>query len=132
MTARRERLPGDGVPLEALVWGDGPRVALLLHGFPDDPGSWAEVAEGLASDGLRVVAPWLRGYGPNERPAPGGYGLEAVARDAVALAAGGDVLLVGHDWGRRSPTPPRPWRRRGSGPWSACRFPRCGRSCPAS
>jgi pimeloyl-ACP methyl ester carboxylesterase len=37
---------------------------LLLHGFPYDPWSYVAVADGLAAAGGRVVAPYLRGFGP--------------------------------------------------------------------
>ena len=42
---------------------DAPPV-VLLHGFPDDVHAYAEVAPALAAQGLRVLVPWLRGYGP--------------------------------------------------------------------
>lgn len=47
------------------TWGtsEGPPV-LLLHGFPDDARSWDIVADGLAEAGYRVIAPYLRGFGP--------------------------------------------------------------------
>src|SRR5205823_13072216 len=44
-------------------------------------------------------APWLRGYAPS--PIVGPYDLDTLAADAVALIdrLGGQVDLVGHDWG---------------------------------
>ena len=41
---------------------DGPAV-LLLHGWPYDIHSFAEVAPLLAASGYRVIVPYLRGYG---------------------------------------------------------------------
>ena len=41
---------------------DGPAV-LLLHGWPYDIHSFAEVTPVLASAGYRVIVPYLRGYG---------------------------------------------------------------------
>src|SRR3954453_3278129 len=41
---------------------DGPAV-VLLHGWPYDIHTYAEVAPILASAGYRVVVPYLRGYG---------------------------------------------------------------------
>ena len=41
---------------------DGPAV-LLLHGWPYDIHSYAEVAPLLAAQGYRVIVPYLRGYG---------------------------------------------------------------------
>ena len=41
---------------------DGPAV-LLLHGWPYDVHSYAEVAPLLATEGYRSIVPHLRGYG---------------------------------------------------------------------
>ncbi|MFU7548248.1 alpha/beta fold hydrolase, partial [Pseudomonas paraeruginosa] len=41
---------------------DGPAV-ILLHGWPYDIYSFVDVAPALAAQGLRVIVPWLRGYG---------------------------------------------------------------------
>jgi len=41
---------------------DGPAV-ILLHGWPYDIYSFADVAPLLASAGNRVIAPFVRGYG---------------------------------------------------------------------
>lgn len=90
--------------LDHAVWtlGDGPRLALLLHGFPDDPGSLVPLAEQLAARGFRCALPHLRGQGRSGRPADGDHSLASVARDAVGLIDaldGQDALLLGHDWG---------------------------------
>ena len=42
--------------------GDGPAV-ILLHGWPYDIHSYADVTPLLASAGYRVIVPYLRGYG---------------------------------------------------------------------
>lgn len=86
---------------------DGP-VAILLHGWPDDPVSWNAVAKGLVGAGRRVVAPYLRGFGPTrfrrrERPRTGD--LAGLAQDVLDLADGlgiGRFAAVGHDWGARA------------------------------
>ena len=41
---------------------DGPPV-FLMHGFPYDIHAYAEVAPLLAAAGMRVIVPYLRGYG---------------------------------------------------------------------
>jgi hypothetical protein len=41
---------------------DGPPV-ILLHGWPYDIYSFVDVAPLLASEGYRVIVPYLRGYG---------------------------------------------------------------------
>jgi pimeloyl-ACP methyl ester carboxylesterase len=87
-----------------LTWGpaSGP-LLLALHGFPDTAHTWRRVGPLLGDAGWRVVAPFLRGYGPSGIPSDGDYTVGALAADAVALHAslGGDdrSVVVGHDWG---------------------------------
>jgi pimeloyl-ACP methyl ester carboxylesterase len=50
--------PADGLPV------------LLMHGFPDDVRTWDGVAAPLAAKGYRVIAPYLRGYGPTRFLSP--------------------------------------------------------------
>ncbi|WP_317628661.1 alpha/beta fold hydrolase [Gordonia hankookensis] len=47
-------------------WGEGDRVAVLLHGMTTDSGSWWAVGPALAARGYRVVAPDLPG--PRRQP----------------------------------------------------------------
>lgn len=92
------------VQLRALVWGpdDGP-VAVCLHGFPDTAYGWRKVAPALAEAGWKVVAPFMRGYGPSSIPADGSYHVGALMDDALRLlqAVGptGRDVIIGHDWG---------------------------------
>jgi pimeloyl-ACP methyl ester carboxylesterase len=85
----------------------GPAV-ILLHGWPYDIHSFADVAQLLASRGYRVIVPYLRGYGSthflsdstmhNGQPA-------AVALDITALMDALDIrraILAGFDWGART------------------------------
>ena len=86
----------------ALAWGDpGAPLALVLHGFPDHPPSFAGIGERLAAAGYRAVAPYLRGYAPS--PSVGPYHVGQLARDVVDIAAvlspREPVRVVGHDWG---------------------------------
>jgi pimeloyl-ACP methyl ester carboxylesterase len=86
---------------------DGPTV-ILLHGFPYDVEAYAAVAPRLATRGLRVFVPWLRGYGPTRflSPATPRSGQQAVlAHDLLALMDALDIpeaLLAGYDWGGRA------------------------------
>jgi pimeloyl-ACP methyl ester carboxylesterase len=88
----------------ALAWGppDGP-LALCLHGYPDTAWTWRHLGPYLAGRGWRVVAPFMRGYGPSDLAPDGVYQVGALARDAIAMHAelGGEgrSVLVGHDWG---------------------------------
>jgi pimeloyl-ACP methyl ester carboxylesterase len=86
---------------------DGPAV-VLLHGWPYDIHSYAEVTAILASEGYRAIVPYLRGYGTTrflseETPRNGEQA--ALAVDAIALM---DVLeieqavIAGFDWGART------------------------------
>lgn len=81
---------------------------VLLHGFPDDAHAWDTVAPPLAAAGYRVLAPYLRGYGPTRFFDP------AAPRMAQQAAIGQDLLefmdalgldrvgLAGYDWGGRA------------------------------
>jgi pimeloyl-ACP methyl ester carboxylesterase len=86
---------------------DRPAV-ILLHGWPYDIHSFAEVAPRLAAEGYRVIVPYLRGYGStrflseatmrNGEPA-------ALATDVIALMDALKIqkaVLGGFDWGART------------------------------
>lgn len=95
------RASADGQTFVYRDSGDGPLV-VLLHGFPDTPGSWNGTAAALNAAGYRTVVPYLRGYHP-ETIVPGrGYGRQEISEDAIRLLdALGErtAVLVGHDWG---------------------------------
>ncbi|WNG88258.1 alpha/beta hydrolase [Mycobacterium sp. ITM-2016-00317] len=88
----------------ALAWGppDG-RLVLCLHGFPDSAWGWRKLAPLLAERGMRVVAPFARGYAPTGPAPDGDYHIGALMYDALAvhraLGAPDDAVLIGHDWG---------------------------------
>src|SRR5256886_6041631 len=87
--------------------GDGP-VVILLHGWPYDIHSYADVTPLLASAGFRVIVPYLRGYGTTRflSGATSRNGQQSVLGvDAVALmdALGiPDAIIGGFDWGART------------------------------
>ena len=85
----------------------GPPV-ILLHGWPYDIHSFADVAPLLAAKGYRVIVPYLRGHGTtrflssetarNGQPA-------AIALDVINLMDAleiGKAILAGFDWGART------------------------------
>jgi pimeloyl-ACP methyl ester carboxylesterase len=86
---------------------DGP-AALLLHGWPYDIHSYADVCPKLADAGYRVVIPYLRGYGTtrflsDETPRNGEQA--ALAVDAIALLDALEIdraIVAGFDWGART------------------------------
>jgi pimeloyl-ACP methyl ester carboxylesterase len=85
----------------------GPAV-LLLHGWPYDIHSYAEVTPALAAKGYRVIVPYLRGYGTTRflsAEAPRNGQQSVLAADAIALmdALGiGEAIIGGFDWGART------------------------------
>jgi pimeloyl-ACP methyl ester carboxylesterase len=89
----------------------GPRggpVVVLLHGWPYDIHSYAEVTPRLTEAGHRVIVPYLRGYGTtrflSEATIRNGE-QAALALDTVALmdALGIEKAIIGgFDWGARS------------------------------
>ena len=104
MTAiRTRRVESNGLDFEVAVCGDGPRFALMLHGFPECSYSWRHQMPLLAEKGYTVWAPDLRGYGGSDRPGRvRDYRMRNLVDDVAGLidAAGADeTLLVGHDWG---------------------------------
>jgi pimeloyl-ACP methyl ester carboxylesterase len=84
------------------------RVAILLHGWPYDIHSFAEVAPRLAAAGWRVIVPHLRGHGSTRflSSATMRNGQQAaVALDIVALMDELHVrkaVLAAFDWGART------------------------------
>ncbi|SIT35805.1 Alpha/beta hydrolase fold protein [Paraburkholderia ribeironis] len=89
----------------------GPRngpVVILLHGWPYDIYSFAEVTPLLVAAGYRVIVPYLRGYGPTrflsaDTPRNGQQAVVAV--DIIALMDALKIdkaVLGGFDWGART------------------------------
>jgi pimeloyl-ACP methyl ester carboxylesterase len=86
---------------------NGPAV-LLLHGWPYDIYSYAEVTPLLAQAGYRVIVPYLRGFGAtrflSDETARNGQ-QAALAVDALALLDALQIeraIVAGFDWGGRS------------------------------
>ncbi len=105
---RTRVVEANGIRFEVLEEGDGDRLALLLHGFPEHAVSWRHQMAPLASLGFRVWAVNLRGYGRTTRlPGLADYALPVLLADVAALInaataeglGSGGTVLVGHDWG---------------------------------
>lgn len=83
--------------------GTAPRLAMLLHGWPQTSLCWRHLIPELARN-YTVIAPDLRGYGESGFAA-GGYDKRSVAADLHELVrhVGFDraELVVGHDRGAR-------------------------------
>jgi len=97
--------------LDVAYLDEGPRTGppvVLLHGFPYDVHAFDAVTPLLVSAGCRVIAPYLRGYGPTrflsaETPRSGEQAV--LAHDLLALLdalAIDSAVLAGYDWGGRA------------------------------
>jgi pimeloyl-ACP methyl ester carboxylesterase len=81
---------------------------MLLHGWPYDIHSYAEVAPRLAAAGYRVIVPHLRGHGSTRflsADTPRNGQQAVIAADIVALMDAlkiDQAVLGGYDWGART------------------------------
>ncbi len=101
-TIQTLQVHANGLDFTVRELGEGPRLALLLHGFPDDADSMLPLAERLADAGYRCAAPFMRGYAPTSRPDDEDYHAATLGDDVGALITAlghDDALVVGHDWG---------------------------------
>ena len=81
---------------------------ILLHGWPYDIHSYADVASALAAKGFRVIVPYLRGFGATS------FKSASMVRNAQQAVLAADVValmnalriekavLGGFDWGARA------------------------------
>jgi pimeloyl-ACP methyl ester carboxylesterase len=83
-------------------------VVILLHGWPYDIHSFAEVTPLLVSAGYRVIIPYLRGYGTtrflSDKTMRNGQ-QSAFAVDTIALMDALKIqkaIVAGFDWGART------------------------------
>ncbi|MFD7100943.1 alpha/beta fold hydrolase [Streptomyces xanthophaeus] len=82
--------------LHTRTWGEGDRVALLVHGMMADHRTWRRVGPALAALGYRVIAVDLRGHGASGR---GEYTPAHYADDLVETLPAGAELALGHSLG---------------------------------
>ncbi|MEV3903887.1 alpha/beta hydrolase [Mycobacterium sp. NPDC050551] len=86
---------------------DGPPV-ILLHGWPYDVNSYADVSALLAGQGFRVIVPYLRGFGTTRFLSADTLrnGQQAaLAHDVISLMDALQIpaaILGGYDWGGRT------------------------------
>src|SRR5947207_14823164 len=81
----------DAGPLSVGYAEAGPsdgRPVILLHGWPYDIHSYAEVTPLLAAEGYRVIVPYLRGYGTTR------FRSDATPRNCQQSALAVDVVAV--------------------------------------
>jgi pimeloyl-ACP methyl ester carboxylesterase len=86
---------------------EGP-VVFLLHGWPYDIHSFADVVPLLAAAGYRVIVPYIRGYGPTRFLSSGTFRNgqpAALARDLIDMMDALRIpraIVAGFDWGGRT------------------------------
>jgi pimeloyl-ACP methyl ester carboxylesterase len=86
---------------------NGPAV-ILLHGWPYDIHSYADVAPLLSAKGYRVIVPYLRGYGTTRFLSSETFRngqQSALAVDAIAFMDALKIqkaIIAGFDWGART------------------------------
>jgi lipase len=99
MQLRLLNVPVDGGDLRVLLWGNGKRVAVAVHGITASAMSWQAVARHMPPD-WTLAALDLRGRGYS-RELPGPFGLDRHARDVTAVLRhfGGRPVLAGHSMG---------------------------------
>lgn len=82
--------------------GDGEKLIVFLHGFPEFWYSWRNQLKAL-SDEFTLVAPDLRGYNWSDKPIYSAeYKIDEVADDILGLIrhfGREQAAIVGHDWG---------------------------------
>ena len=93
----------NGLTFEVAEAGEGDKLALCLHGFPEHSISWRHQLPMLADNGYTAWAPNLRGYGNSARPdSMAAYAIEDLMEDVAGLidASGArETVLIAHDWG---------------------------------
>lgn len=82
--------------------GDGERLVILLHGFPEFWYSWRHQLVELSEE-YTVIAPDLRGYNLSDKPANiSDYVIDKLVDDIVGLIRHFGMekaAVIGHDWG---------------------------------
>jgi pimeloyl-ACP methyl ester carboxylesterase len=100
---RHEVVKANGIRFHVATAGEGDRLALCLHGFPECWFSWRHQIPLLTRLGYRVWAPDLRGYNETERTTGiESYAIENLMDDVAGLIDAADArstMLVAHDWG---------------------------------
>ena len=91
-----------GTRLHYAKAGDGERLVILLHGFPEFWYSWRHQLAVLG-DEYTVVAPDLRGYNLSDKPPQvADYEVDKSVEDVIGLIhhfGREKAAVVGHDWG---------------------------------
>ncbi len=91
-----------GIRLHYATAGNGEKLVILLHGFPEFWYSWRHQLDAL-SDEYTVVAPDMRGYNLSDKPSQvSDYKVEKLVDDITGLISHFErdqAAIIGHDWG---------------------------------
>ena len=91
-----------GVRLHYATAGEGDRLVILLHGFPENWYSWRHQIKALSED-YTVVAPDMRGYNLSDKPLNvADYEIDKLVDDVTGLIGyfgRENAAVIGHDWG---------------------------------
>lgn len=80
--------------------GEGDRVALLVHGYPESSYMWRHLMPALATNRWRAIAPDLAGFGESPLDGPGTWEAHVDRLQRFHEQHDlGRVLLITHDWG---------------------------------
>lgn len=100
-TIQTKHITANGYNFTYLEAGRGPLV-LLFHGFPDNPYTFTSQIKALAAAGYHVVAPYKRGFAPDDTSFGAIQHSALYMQDAIELVKAfneEEVILIGHDWG---------------------------------
>jgi len=91
-----------GVRLHYATAGEGEKLVVLLHGFPEFWYAWRHQIVAL-SDEYTVVAPDMRGYNLSDKPTKvSDYKIDKLVDDVTGLITHfkrEKAAVIGHDWG---------------------------------
>lgn len=90
------------VKLHYATAGEGDKLVILLHGFPEFWYSWRRQLVDL-SENYKVVAPDMRGYNLSDKPTKvSDYEMDKLVDDITGLIryfGYKNAAVIGHDWG---------------------------------
>jgi len=91
-----------GVRLHYATAGEGEKLVILLHGFPEFWYSWRHQIIGLSEE-YKIVAPDMRGYNLSDKPTKvSDYEIDKLVDDVTGLIRHfgyHQAAVIGHDWG---------------------------------
>ncbi|TGL58315.1 alpha/beta fold hydrolase [Leptospira sarikeiensis] len=112
MEFEKNKLQANGLEFDLLKSGKGKKLALFLHGFPDDAASFLPLMEKFSEVGFTCYSPYLRGYSKGSIPSDIREGknktvsIADLAQDLDSLLEAirkkekpEKIFIIGHDWG---------------------------------